>query len=60
MRYVVFTYEGYGLPVAHHLVREGHDVVVSQVQDQADVLSELERNVRPEEADRIRSLVSKV
>ncbi|MGV3613986.1 MAG: hypothetical protein ACO1SV_01505 [Fimbriimonas sp.] len=49
MRYVVFTYEGYGLPVAYHLLREGHDVVVAQVEDQAEVLSELEKNVRKED-----------
>lgn len=49
MRYVVFTYEGYGLPVAYHLLREGHDVLVAQVEDQAEVLSELERNLGAED-----------
>ncbi len=59
MRVVVFTFEGYGLPVAYHLQREGHDVVVAQVEDHASVLSELERNVAPEsdvERDRRMSL----
>jgi hypothetical protein len=59
MRYVVFTYEGYGLPVAYHLLREGHEVIVAQVEDQAEVLSELEKNVAaedPEERQRRLSL----
>jgi phosphoribosylamine-glycine ligase len=31
------------------LLREGHDVVVAQVEEQTEVLSELEKNVRPED-----------
>jgi hypothetical protein len=47
----VFTYEGYGLPVAYHLLREGHDVTVAQVEDQAEVLSELEKNLPAEDPE---------
>jgi hypothetical protein len=49
MRYVVFTFDGYGLPIANALRREGHEVVVAQVHDQADVTSELERNIADED-----------
>lgn len=58
MRYIVFTFEGYGLPVARQLAREGNEVVVAQVQDQADVLSELEKNVPPEEPEEKRRRLS--
>jgi phosphoribosylamine-glycine ligase len=51
VRYVVFTFDGYGLPIALQLQREGHDVVVAQVQDQSDVLSSLEANLPDEEAE---------
>lgn len=46
---MVFTFDGYGLPVARQLLREGNEVVVAQVEDQADVLSDLEANVGAEE-----------
>lgn len=48
MRYVVFTFDGYGLPIARRLQREGADVTVAQVQDQEDVLSDLEANIEAE------------
>src|SRR5690349_3683111 len=51
MRYVVFTFDGYGLPIAMQLQREGHDVTVAQVEDQDDVLSKLEENIPDEEPD---------
>src|SRR5947209_8144653 len=58
MQYVVFTFDGYGLPIALQLQREGHQVVVAQVEDQADVLSELERNVPEEDAEEKRRRLS--
>jgi hypothetical protein len=48
MRYVVFTFDGYGLPIALRLQQEGAEVLVAQVQDQEDVLSELETNLASE------------
>src|SRR5699024_2867775 len=51
MRYVVFSFDGYGLPIALQLQREGHDVTVAQVQDQDDVLSKIEENIADEEPE---------
>ncbi|HEY0867361.1 MAG TPA: hypothetical protein VGE01_08285 [Fimbriimonas sp.] len=51
MRYYVFTFDGYGLPIAHRLQREGHEVVVAQVEDQGQVLSELEQGLPDEDAE---------
>lgn len=51
MRYVVFSFDGYGLPIAQQLQREGHDVTVAMVQDQSDVLSKLEVNIPDEEPE---------
>src|SRR2546423_8953517 len=39
MKYVVFTYSGYGLPIAWKLQQEGQDVLVAQVQDEAEIIS---------------------
>ena len=49
MRYAVFTFSGDGLPVAHRLQQEGHDVVVGMVEDIADVFPDGEAP-RPEDA----------
>ncbi|MEA2552480.1 MAG: hypothetical protein QOJ65_656 [Fimbriimonadaceae bacterium] len=49
MKYAVFTFDGYGLPIAWQLQKEGKDVLVAQVEDQRDVLSELEKNAKPED-----------
>jgi hypothetical protein len=54
MRYIVFTFDGYGLPIGLQLQREGAEVLVAQVQDQEDVLSELELNI-PTESDEART-----
>lgn len=51
MKFFVFTFDGYGLPVAQRLQREGHEVVVGQVQDQEQVLAELEKNTPPEDPE---------
>lgn len=49
MRYVVFSFDGYGLPIAYQLQQEGKDVLVAMVEDQEDVLSELEQGLPPED-----------
>ncbi|HVL40502.1 MAG TPA: hypothetical protein VM328_14015 [Fimbriimonadaceae bacterium] len=46
--FCVFTFDGYGLPVAERLQQEGHDVLVGQVENQEDVLSPLEASVERE------------
>ncbi len=42
MKYIIFTFYGYGLPVAYQLQREGAEVVVGLVQDhtEADLVEE--------------------
>jgi len=54
VKYAVFSFDGYGLPIAWQLQWEGHDVVVGQVEAQDDVISALEVNVPPE-SDEARS-----
>jgi hypothetical protein len=48
MKYIVFTFDGYGLPIAWQLQQEGREVLVAQVHDQSDCLSELEKNIPAE------------
>jgi hypothetical protein len=48
MRFVVFSFDGYGLPIAYQLQQEGQEVLVAMVEDQEDVLSELEKDLPPE------------
>src|SRR5437868_13331653 len=59
MKYVVFTFAGYGLPIAWKLQQEGRDVLVAQVQDQKDTLTDDESEVvleQEEERERRLSL----
>ena len=58
MRYIVFTFDGYGLPIAWRLKHEGAEVLVAQVENQSDVLSELERNLSEEEKEEKRRRLS--
>lgn len=37
MKYILFTYDGHALPIAHHLQLEGQDVLVAQVQDRSEL-----------------------
>lgn len=50
MKFVVFSYDGHGLPIAHHLMQEGHDVEVGIVEDKKDVISKFEKETVYEEA----------
>lgn len=57
MKYVVFTFDGYGLPIAWQLQREGAEVLVGQVEDQTRTLTELEKGLSPEsESEKARRL----
>jgi hypothetical protein len=57
MRYYVFSFDGYGLAVAWQLQQEGCDVTIAMIEDQADTISEIEKNVPPEdEKERARRL----
>ncbi|MBI4004823.1 hypothetical protein HY358_01660 [Candidatus Roizmanbacteria bacterium] len=49
MKYFIFTYDGHGLAVAHHLQQEGHEVIAGQVPDKSDVLSASEKESRHED-----------
>lgn len=49
LKYIAFTFDGYGLPIAWQLQQEGQEVLVAQVPDQRDTLSELEKNLGDEE-----------
>ncbi|HEX8965521.1 MAG TPA: hypothetical protein VF820_03770 [Patescibacteria group bacterium] len=50
MKYIIFTFEGYGFPIAKHLLDEGQDVTVAIVEDEWDTLTKPEkRKYEPEE-----------
>lgn len=49
MKYIVFTYDGHGLPIAYNLQQEGHEVIVGQVENKPDVLSPSEKESRFED-----------
>lgn len=42
MRYFIFTFYGYGMPIAYHLQQEGHEVIVGQVHDITDTYTHIE------------------
>ena len=42
MKFAVFTFDGYGLPIAKHLQNEGCDVLVGMVEDAKDVQPEID------------------
>ena len=48
MKFAIFTYEGQGLPIAEHLQREGHDVLVGVVHDAKDAHADREKSVSKE------------
>jgi hypothetical protein len=48
MKYAVFTFDGYGLAIAHRLQQEGRQVHVGIVSEQEMVTSELEKGIAPE------------
>lgn len=50
MRYFFFTYSGDSFPIAEKLQREGHDVIVGQVEDRRDIHADREQNLAKEEA----------
>src|SRR5258708_39046162 len=43
MKYIIFTLNGEGLPLAYHLPQEGHYVLVRQVQNENDTLTRIEK-----------------
>lgn len=45
MKYIIFCFEGNGLPIAYHLQKEGHDVIVGQVENMQNVLTSFEKKV---------------
>lgn len=49
MKYIIFTFDGSGLPIAYHLLQEGHEVIVGQVLDRKLTLTREERRLDGEE-----------
>ncbi len=49
MKYIIFTFDGYGFPLAKHLIDEGHEVIVGQVDEMTTVLTRAERRRNGEE-----------
>ncbi len=49
MKYFIFTFEGDGFPIAYKLQQEGHEVIVGQVEDKADIHADSETNGTPED-----------
>ena len=42
MKYIIFSYGGHGLAIAHRLQQDGCDVLVGQVEHKSDTLSKIE------------------
>jgi len=42
MKYIIFTCDGYGLPIAYHLQQEGNEVIVGQVINKKTALTKVE------------------
>lgn len=51
MKYIFFTFDGHGLAIAYHLQQEGCEVMVGQVQDKKEIISDIEQNVAEEDTD---------
>lgn len=49
MKYIIFTFEGEGLPIAKHLQDEGQEVIVGMVQEKKETLTTIEKRVDGEE-----------
>ena len=49
MKYIIFTCDGYGLPVAQHLQQEGEEVIVGQVINKRTTLTKFESKKGNEE-----------
>src|SRR6266516_4751491 len=56
MKFIVFTFDGHGLPIAYKLKQEGCDVVVGQIIDPKDVISSKEKDEPEDEEYRLRRL----
>ena len=52
MKYIVFTFDGSGTPVAQHLQMEGQDVVLAQVENMKSLASENDQEYSEEKKDK--------
>src|SRR6266403_1064326 len=52
MKYIVFTYDGSGTPVAQHLHMEGQDVVLAQIENIKSLTSEGDGEYTEERKDK--------
>jgi hypothetical protein len=49
MKYIIFTFDGGGFPIAKHLQDEGHEVIVGQVEERKATLTRAEKRSNGEE-----------
>ncbi len=49
MKYIIFTYAGEGLPIAHKLQEEGQEVIVGIVEDRKTTLTRIEKKTNDSE-----------
>jgi len=50
MKFIVFTFDGSGLPIAQHLLQEGQDVMVAQIMREEDLVDKVDREFVKEDA----------
>jgi len=57
MKFAIFTFDGYGLPVAQHLQDEGEDVIVGMVEDICEVQPDVDiKSAEETDEDKARRL----
>lgn len=53
MKYIFFVFYGVALPIAYHLKQEGHEVIVGEVANYRDILSQMEMGASAEDKSEI-------
>src|SRR5258706_1365805 len=55
MKYIIFTFEGTGFPLAYRLLREGHEVEIGKVMEMETILTTKEKlaGCKEDKADRV-------
>lgn len=49
MKYICFTYDGYALPIAYKLMKEGKEVIVGMVHEKSDIVADDEMHTAHED-----------
>lgn len=50
MNYIIFTFDGYAFPLAKHLMDEGNEVIIGQIDEMKSVLTRVEKRRNGEES----------